>query len=71
MLNNSNFTKYNLASNDSLVMCFDKEGNVIQQMTQGLQGSNNLTTNIRFKEVSTGKQNTLFKINSDGNFAKQ
>ena len=71
MLNNSNFTKYNLASNDSLVMCFDKNGNLTNQMPQDLQGSNKLTTNIRFKEVSTGKQNTLFKINSDGNFAKQ
>ncbi|MCI7675470.1 MAG: hypothetical protein MSQ83_03655 [Phascolarctobacterium sp.] len=71
LLNNSNFTKYNLASNDSLVMCFDKNGNLTNQMPQDLQGSNKLTTNIRFKEVSTGKQNTLFKINSDGNFAKQ
>lgn len=61
MLKNSNFKGANLGTNEDLIMCFDKNGNLTQQMQQGLKDSPNIKTHIRFEEG-----NKLVEINSDG-----
>ena len=61
MLKNSTFKGANLGTNEPLTMCFDKNGNLTQQMQQGLTGSTNINTHIRFEEG-----NKLVEINSDG-----
>lgn len=61
MLKNSTFEGANLGTNEALIMCFDKNGNLTQQMQQGLNGSPTIKTHIRFEEG-----NKLVEINSDG-----
>ena len=60
MLKNSTFEGATLGTNEALIMCFDKNGNLTQQMQQGLTGSANINTHIRFEG------NKLVVINSDG-----
>lgn len=60
MLKNSTFEGATLGTNEALIMCFDKNGNLTQQMQQGLTGSANIKTHIRFEG------NKLVVINSDG-----
>ena len=60
MLKNSTFEGATLGTNEDLIMCFDKNGNLTQQMQQGLTGSANIKTHIRFEG------NKLVVINSDG-----
>lgn len=61
MLKNSSFKGANLGTNEELIMCFDKNGNLTQQMQQGLKDRPNINTHIRFAEG-----NKLVEINSDG-----
>lgn len=61
MLKNSNFKGATLGTNEDLIMCFDRNGNLTQQMQQGLKDSANIKTHIRFEE-----DNKLVEINSDG-----
>ena len=60
MLKNSTFEGATLGTNEALIMCFDKNGNLTQQMQQGLKGSASIKTHIRFEG------NKLVEINSDG-----
>ena len=60
MLKNSTFEGATVGTNEDLIMCFDKNGNLTQQMQQGLTGSANINTHIRFEG------NKLVEINSDG-----
>ena len=60
MLKNSTFEGATLGTNEDLIMCFDKNGNLTQQMQQGLKGSASIKTHIRFEG------NKLVEINSDG-----
>ena len=65
MLKNSTFEGATLGTNEDLIMCFDRNGNLTQQMQQGLKDSANIKTSIRFED------NKLVQINSDGQLEKQ
>lgn len=65
MLKNSTFEGATLGTNEDLIMCFDKNGNLTQQMQQGLKGSASIKTHIRFEG------NKLVEINSDGQLEQQ
>ena len=60
MLKNSTFEGATLGTNEDLIMCFDRNGNLTQQMQQGLKDSANIKTSIHFED------NKLVQINSDG-----
>lgn len=64
MLKNSTFKGATLGTNEALIMCFDKNGNLTQQMQQGLTGNPKISTRIRFEG------NKLVTINSDGQLYK-
>ena len=65
MLNNSTFKGATLGTNEDLIMCFDKNGNLTQQMQQGLKDSAKITTKIRFED------NKAVRINSDGQLYRE
>ena len=65
ILKNSTFEGATLGTNEDLIMCFDRNGNLTQQMQQGLKDSANIKTSIRFED------NKLVQINSDGQLEKQ